>query len=232
MDRDSVGIANALASKNHQIGLWNPDEHDIKEFEFDLAIFNDSSRLGFAVKKAVNKKKVLYLKTPPKDNIPGVAVETLPACADLERFPPAYYDKSIANEIFLYTYKQLTEEQLEILSLIPNSLQFKIVGVKVDLPNYIGNTTDPKVVTKLARSSKVCIDFDLMCAYDLAKIGCNVITDSENQVNLPVFNSENFLDTLNTAIQKKQPVLNPLDKLIMPYTQFINYLGEILEVEF
>lgn len=232
LDRDVVGIANALAQKSHEVLLWNPDEHDIKEFEFDVAIFCDYRRLGFTVKKAAQKKPVLYLKTQHFEGLAGSVIETLPACADNIRFPPTYYNKDFHNDVFVYSHQELSEENIELLKTIPDSLCLKLVGVKVDLVNYIGNSSNPQFISQLARSSKVCIDFGLNCAYDLAKIGANVITDTENQVGLPVFNTETFLDVLESAIKKTQPVLNPYDQLIMPYSQFLQYLGDILGVEF
>jgi hypothetical protein len=231
MDRDVVGIANALAEKKHDVILWKPSEDDISQAEFDIAIFCDHANLGYKVKSAVKKKPVLFLKTKPLDGAVGVTLDSIPACADLSRFPPSYYDKKLANDVFLFLQSELDERKLNILSKIPKNLTFKIIGVKCDLPNYIGNTSNVNTVSKLATSSKVCLDFELTSAYDLAKIGCNVITDSENQINLPIFNEENFLDKLTEALNKKRAVINEMSSLIMPYSQFLDYISEILEVE-
>ena len=229
-DRDIVGITNALIASNppHEIHIWDPEENIRDIGDVDLAIISDSGQTGYKTYSALKKgTKVLFLKCAQPDffNGDGTVISTLPHCADDKRYPPTFPERQYYCDVAVFNVlNTLNEECMGILSKIPPDLTLRIMGDPINSPNYIGVCGEPYEVSKYCLSAGVCIDFGLQTGLDLARIGCSVVTDTENNVGIPVFDIDNIEDVVRSELSKKKPVLNPYEVPIITYTQFLQYM--------
>lgn len=228
-DRDVIGILNALVV-NHKVQIWDIDVDAILNPEdAELVIFTDTTKLGYEAFKNLNKQvKVLFLKCQKPDfyKYASITIGTLPYCADERRYPPNYYDNDYRCDVL---YIQNYGEKREVwFNRVPKDLIFRIIGRPVNHTNYIGGCNDPAEVTKFCKSAGVCLDFDLEYALDLARIGCTVITDKENDLGFSVFNEDNIGQIIRDELAKTKPILNPYENKIISYSYFLKYMWEAL----
>lgn len=228
-DRDCVGVTNALAV-NQEVMLWDPESQDIKDASPDLYIFTDVSKLGKYVFNNINKDaKFLFLKCvqPKEFSVKAISVETLPIAADTIRYPVAIPDKSLYCDVFyLSNFKDRTAELSQINF---NNLTFRAAGITaLTLPNYIGRLDSPKEMSQMCLSVGVCIDFDLEYALDILKIGGRVITNVENNLDIPVFTQSTLCDVIRDVVNKKKPVLNKYENMILSYSQVVENILKLV----
>ncbi len=226
-DRDIIGVSNAL-SLIHEVSIWDQNE-DIREIDHvDFAIFSDTAKLGYKTFSALKKGvRIVFLKCGAPsffkgDN--GTTILSLPYCADDKRYPPTFSEKRYYCDVLAFNPMGKLSNYIDILRQVPKNFTFRVVGEPVDLPNYIGGCTTPMEVSKYCMSAGVCLDFDLDVALDLAKIGCNVISNAENTISIPVFQDKDIGEVIGVQLKKKPPVLNPYEVKIITYTQFIKYM--------
>lgn len=235
-DRDVLGIVNALLIEGHEVAIWKPEEDDISQHaDAGLAIFNDSARLGTKTLGVFKKQtKTMFIKCSPPEfflNRKPLTIDKFPYCADVRRYPPVYFNKKFHCNILYISTFQHDESREEYISKIPQNLKFWIVGTPVEHPNYIGNAYTPSELSTFAMSADVCIDFGLEYGLDLAKIGCQVITNKENTIDIPTFNVDNLTEILIEEVKKPKPILNKYDKHIMTYQHFLTYIYQMLETQ-
>ena len=236
-DRDIVGLFNALTHRHHDILWWDPQQ-DLKEFRPDLAIFTDSSKLGYRVFGSTAKSVNLFVKCDAPAECKAekkLKIENLPDLADTILFPPAYYHRSFAvDAFFLSLYPLEKESQVQALNMvdpISNGFTWRIAGnVLVPHVSYIGRVHSPEESSKLCKSAGVCIDFDFKTAIDLLKLGCRVITDTPNNIGVPVFTPSNINEVIKRVLAESKPVINRYEEKILSYTQFCVHLSELVGV--
>lgn len=235
IDRDAIGVTNALAATGrHEIMLWDPDQHDIKEATPDLYIFTDISKLGrYTYNNVIKSARFLFLKCrqPEELDVKGVSLENLPYCADILRYPISLISKELYCDVFyLSNFKTDYTDILKKINL--NNLSFRIAGASpVSLPNYIGRLDNPNEISQMCLSAGVCIDFDLEYGLDILKIGGRVITNVENSLEIPTFNENNINEVIRGIINTKKPVLNKYETLIMTYTNLLEHISKLVGVE-
>lgn len=231
-DRDILGIVNALLGENHNVDIWKPEEEELSKYtDADVAIFHDSSRLGHKSLNAFKRQKTLFVKCQPPefflDRNP-VSIESFPYLADDRRYPPSYFNKQYhCNLLYISTF-QHDDSREPYINMIPRDLKFWIVGHHVDSPNYIGNAYTPAELSAFASSADLCIDFGLEYGLDLVKIGCTIITNKENTIDIPTFNQDNLIEVLRRELGKPKPILNKYDKHVMTYRQFLPHIYQML----
>ncbi len=215
-DRDCAGLANNMPH-THEVVLWNPAEDDIRLMDVDAYIFTESDKLGFDVAKTVKDKPMLFFKCkqPSVFKRQALSVEAIPPCADLTRYPVEVPQRSLACDIFFLS-NWAPPHFLNQINV--EGKTFRAAGsVPLTHPGYIGRFDSPNEVSRYCLSAGVCIDSNLECAYDLAKIGCRVITDTPNSVGIPTFNASNINEVIFKLLNEKKPVLNPYESKIMTY---------------
>lgn len=223
--RDYIGLVNALGG----VMIWDPAEHDIRDAKADLFIFTKPEVLGFDVVKASQNKPVLFYKCvqPPVFKRECLSLEHIPVCADLVRYPLEIPDKSLACDIF---YLSNWEHDTSILNKIKGGV-FRAAGsVPLALPNYIGRFDSANETSKYCLSASVCIDLNLECAIDLAKLGARVITNANNKLGIPVFNENNINEIIHSVLKNKKPVLNPYADKIISYKNLVDHIFQMLGV--
>lgn len=229
-DRDCVGITNALAP-NHEVMVWDPESQDIKEASPDLYVFTDSSKLGRYVANNINEAaKFLFLKCrqPADFKVKGVSLDSLPVAADTIRYPVSIPNKQWYCDVFyLSNFRDRTSE---LSSINFNNLTFRAAGITpLTLPNYIGRLDSPREMSTMCLSAGVCIDFELEYGLDILKIGGRVITNKENNLDIPVFTQNNINEVIKSVLNKKKPVLNKYENLILSYSQVLDNILKLVE---
>ena len=91
------------------------------------------------------------------------------------------------------------------------------------IPNYIGRFDSANEVSKYCLSAGVCIDLNLECAFDLARIGARVITNTENDLRIPTFDESNINDVIQRILNEKKPVLNRYENSILNYKMLVEH---------
>lgn len=237
-DRDVVGLFNALTHRRHEILWWDPDKQDLKEFRPDVAIFTDSSKLGYRVFGSTAKAVNLFVKCDAPEECKAekrFKFETMPDLADTVLFPPAYFHKNLAVDVFfLSLYPLENESQVQCLNVIDPLMYgftWRAAG-NVPLPHvsYIGRVQTPEESSKLCKSAKVCIDFGFKQALDLLKLGCQVITDTPNNLQVPVFTPSTINQVIKEAIAQPKPIINRYEEKILSYSQFCGHLEQLIGV--
>lgn len=235
-DRDVVGVANALLQKRHELVFWSKDKGpDIKEVadDLDLAIFSNTTDLGRQTFTPIKKKtKVLFLKCDQPDAFkhPGSVISSLPYCADEVRFPPNFPEKKYECDLLYYCDGRY-EPPMDIINSVPKDITFRIVGQRLDTPHYIGMCRSPLEVSKLCLSAKLCLDYNFESGLDLARIGCNVITNRPNDIGMTEYNQDNFAEVIRTHKEDKRPVFNPFEEKIISFSHFLKFMFETLDIE-
>lgn len=224
--RDYIGLINALGN----VMIWDPAEHDIRDSKADLFIFTKPEVLGFDAVKASLNKPVLFYKCvqPSVFKRECISFETIPPCADLVRYPLEIPDKTLACDIF---YLSNWEQDTSILNKIKGAI-FRAAGsVPLPIPNYIGRFDSANEVSKYCLSAGVCIDLNLECAFDLARIGARVITNTENDLRIPTFDESNINDVIQRILNEKKPVLNRYENSILTYKMLVEHAFTLLGVK-
>lgn len=237
-DRDSVGLFNCFTHKGHEVLWWDENADTLKEFRPDVAFFTKTDGLGYRAYGACNKATNVFLKCAPTEECKAekkFVIEGFPPLADYVLFPPAYFHKGLAVDVFyLSIYPLENEGQVQALNMIDpirGGFSYRAAG-NIPMPHvsYIGKVFSPEDSSKLCRSASVCIDFGLKQAFDLLKIGCRVITDTPNNLDIPVFTASTINDVIKEVLGKPKPVLNNYEEKILSFNQFCTPLSQLIGV--
>lgn len=237
-DRNSVGLYNCLTHRGHDVLWWDDNADTLKEFKPDVAFFSKTDGLGYRAYGAVNKATNVFFGCMPGEECKAekkFVIEGFPPLADTILFPPAYFHKNLAVDVFfLSIYPIETESQAQSLNVIDpirGGFSYRAAG-NVALPhvNYIGRVYAPEDSSKLCRSASICIDFGLKQAFDLLKIGCRVITDTSNNLDIPVFTPGTINHVIRDLLSKPKPVLNQYEEKILSFNQFCTPLSQLVGV--
>ena len=236
-DRDMIGLFNALSVK-YEVVPWDHEKADLNAISPDVAFFNDTSKLGYNTFKSSKKSTNVFIKCQAPDFCRGennIIIEAMPTLADTIRYPHAYYHKSLAVDAFYLSNFNITDESclqcLNVIDPITYNYTYRSAGtVPIQQVTYIGGIANASDAAKLCKSAGVCIDFGLECAVDLLKIGCRVITNKENTLDIPVFTPSTINDVIKSVLAQPKPVLNKYEGLIMSYAQFCPQLGQLIKV--
>lgn len=235
-DRESVGLYNCLTHRGHDV-LWWDDVDALKEFRADVAFFTKTDGLGYRAYGATSKAVNVFLGCVPTEECKAkkFVIEGLPPLADTILFPPAYHHKDLAVDAFYLSIYPLDKDSqaqsLNMIDPIRGGFSYRTAG-NVSLPHvsYIGRVFTPEDGAKLCRSASICIDFGLKQAYDLLKIGCRVITDTPNNLDIPTFTPANINQVIRDLLGKPKPVLNNYEERILSFNQFCTPLSQLIGV--
>lgn len=235
-NRDIVGIYNALSSRGHKIVWWDCEQNlDIKP---DVAIFNNCEKLGYRVMGATAKAVNIFIDCQPPEICKAeqkFVLENLPALADTLLFPPAFFHKNLAVDAFylsIYPLEKESETQtLNMIDPISNNFTYRIAGtIPTSHVSYIGSLQNPEDNSKLCKSAGVCLDFGFKQAIDLLKLGCRVITDTENNLDIPVFTPSTINQVIKDVLSKPKPIINKYEATILSYNQFCDHVSKLIGV--
>lgn len=237
-NRNLVGLFNCFTHRGHEVLWWDDNADTLKDFRPDVAFFCRTEGLGYRAYGAVGKAVNVFLGCTPSEECKAekkLAIEGFPPLADTVLFPPAYFHKSLAVDAFyLSIYPLETEEQVQSLNMIDpisGGFSYRAAGnVLMPHVSYIGKVYSPEDSSKLCRSASVCIDFGLKQAFDLLKIGCRVITDTPNDLDIPVFNPSTINGVIKTVLSTPKPILNKYEEKILSFNQFCTPLSQLIGV--
>lgn len=237
-DRDAIGLFNAL-SRRHMAVWWEHDKHDIKDINPDVIFFTDTSKLGTRVFGTVRNAVNVFLKCDIPESCKAekkIMFESFPQLADTVLFPLTHFDKNCAVDVFFLCNHPLGKESelqaINMIDPIANGFTWRTAGnVPLSHVSYIGHVMTPEECSKLCKSASICIDFGLKQAVDMLKIGCRVITDTENKLDIPVFTPSNINNVILETLKKPRPIINRYEELILSYTQFCGQLSKLIGVE-
>jgi len=237
-DRDIVGLFNALTHRHHDVLWWDPSQQDLKDFKPDVALFTDASKMGYRVFGATAKAVNLFIKCDAPEECKAekkFKFESLPDLADTILFPPAYFHRGLSVDAFYLSIYPLEKESqaqcLNVIDPIMHGFTWRAAG-NIALPHvsYIGRVQSPDESSKLCKSAKVCIDFGFKQAIDLLKLGCTVITDTENNLQVPVFTPATINQVIKDTISKPKSIINKYEEKILSYSQFCGQLEQLIGV--